>query len=246
MKLLQLNVWQGRFSRQIVKFLEAEQPDILCLQEVFSTSTEVKIPENMFDILQQILAKTGYEHHYFSPVFGMAVAGTTAEYGNAIVSRYPLVDCRTVFTEGEYNPSMTLETYFNNTRNLQLARVVTPSGDLQLANHHGHWEKTPEGNEQSLASMQVVAAELDKLSGPHIFAGDLNVRANTPTMKLFEGKLRNLTEEYQLPTTLSIVGKVQNIACDHILVSDDIQVKAFRAADELLSDHKALILDFEL
>jgi endonuclease/exonuclease/phosphatase family metal-dependent hydrolase len=247
-KLLHCNIWQGRLAGNFLKLVEKEQPDILCLQEVFSTQGVVKIPEYMFDVLEQILAKTGFEHHYFSPAFTSEYAGTKADFGNAIVSRYPIHDAQTVFTEGAYDSTVltTTENYTNNIRNVQLVRLETPAGDLHIANHHAHWEKTPEGSEQSVQSMSVVVEAIDKLSGPRILSGDMNVRANTPTMQLFKGRLRNLTEENNLQTTLSIVGKAVDVACDHILVSEEIQVKAYRVADELVSDHKALILEFDL
>jgi endonuclease/exonuclease/phosphatase family metal-dependent hydrolase len=247
MKLIQLNIWQGKLLAQILKFLDAEKPDIICLQEVFSSKQQIELPDSMFNSLEQIIAKLGYEYSFFSPTIGMDAFGSKVDYGNAVVSRYPLHNCRTIFTEGIYNPSTNTKNYFNNTRNLQLTQIDTPSGLLHLANHHGHWEKTPHGSAKSLEKMEVVAGEVQNLiDGALVVCGDMNLLAKSRAMQVFNPLLRNLTAENALPTTLSSLGKVTNVACDHMLVNEGVEVIAFCAADDLVSDHKALILEFEL
>lgn len=246
MKLLQLNIWQGRLMPQILKLVETVQPDILCLQEVFSSPRQVDMPDNMFSSFEALLTATGFAHSYFSPVFGVEITDTKAEFGNAIISRFPLQNLRTVFTEGSYLPSINADNYVGNTRNLQLAEAVLPGGILTLANHHAHWEKIPLGLEVSVEKMKAVAQTISELPRPLILSGDMNVVAESATMQVFNGMLRNLTAENQTKTTLSQLGKASDVACDHILVSQNVQVTSFKVADDLVSDHKALLLEFEI
>lgn len=69
-----------------------------------------------------------------------------------------------------------------------------------------------------------------KLTTPLIFAGDLNVNPNTPAMGLFDGWLEDLTKTYDTTDTLSPLGKVRDVACDHILTSTDVHVRSFANA----------------
>jgi endonuclease/exonuclease/phosphatase family metal-dependent hydrolase len=247
MRLLQLNIWQGRFSRQILELIDQQKPDLLCLQEAFSSQDPVATPERMFNSFEMILQQTGYAHSYFSPTFSSLYSDVKASFGNAIISRYPLLNTRTVFTNGEYVPHYNPATYNINIRNLQLACVrLENDREFMIANHHAHWNIDPLGDEISVAKMKLVKAELQKTSLPTIFSGDLNVTAASKSMRVFDGFLDDLTATHKVTSTLSSVGKVTNVACDHILINSGINVKAFQVRDELVSDHKALILDFEV
>jgi endonuclease/exonuclease/phosphatase (EEP) superfamily protein YafD len=94
--------------------------------------------------------------------------------------------------------------------------------------------------------MQSVKTMLQKLPTPLIFAGDLNVKSESPVMRVFDDFLEDLTATHNVGTTLSVLGKVTDVACDHILISDDVLVTDFRVADDLISDHKALVMEFEI
>jgi endonuclease/exonuclease/phosphatase family metal-dependent hydrolase len=246
-KLVQLNIWQGRLIWQILPFIAREQPDILCLQEVFSCEDEVKIPDLMCKSLQLITDKTGYEHVLFSPTFSTTFADARVEFGTAIVSKYPLHDTETIFINGQFMPDQNAKTYVPNTRNLQFAAAKLPDGStLSLANHHGYWEPSPVGSEITVSKSLLVKKHLERMSQPLIFTGDLNVTAASNAMRPFDGFLEDLTATHRIDSTLSPLAKVQNVACDHILVSDTIKVQRFEVSDDLLSDHKALVLEFSL
>lgn len=248
MKLMQLNLWMGKLSRTFLPLIEAEQPDVLCLQEVFS-APEIKVgfitPDNMFNSLE-LVQGLGYQHTYFSPVFNTTYAGFRVGFGNAIVSKFPLSDTQTIFTNGALMSNVDFNNYAFNTRNMQVAHVQTDQGSLALINHHAHWEKDPLGSPVSTARMQLVADIAKQQSGPTLVVGDFNVTPESPTMRVFDGSFKDLTAEYAVPTTLSEVGKAPDVACDHILVNSDITVKSFSVKDELVSDHKALVLEFEI
>ena len=80
MKLLQLNIWMGRLTWAASRFIEAEKPDIICLQEAYQTDANVKFPDRMFDCLDIIKETSGLEYVYFSPVLSMDIADGTADF----------------------------------------------------------------------------------------------------------------------------------------------------------------------
>ncbi|HET6924939.1 MAG TPA: endonuclease/exonuclease/phosphatase family protein, partial [Candidatus Saccharimonadales bacterium] len=143
-------------------------------------------------------------------------------------------------------PDLTPETRRDNTRNMQLATLDVGGSKLHVANHHAHWVMSPVGDEVSVEKMQLVAQKVRGLEGPVIVAGDLNVTAASPAMRVFDGLLTDLTATHDIPDTLSELGKVRNVPCDHILVNDQVKVNSFAVRDDLVSDHKTLVMEFEL
>jgi endonuclease/exonuclease/phosphatase family metal-dependent hydrolase len=246
-KLLQLNIWMGRLNRQILQLIEQEQPDILCLQEVGGANgAPIELSDyNMFNSLQFIQQKAGFEHSFFAPTLSFGFGKQVIGFGNAIISKYPLTNQQTVFTEGSYIDDHDIAKAFPQIRNLQLADLTVGDKTITVANHHGHWEPTSIGNDNSLQYMEKVITELHKASHPILFSADLNLSAESPAMRVFDGFLEDLTATHQLKTTLSPLGKVAGVACDHILVSPNIRVQNFYACEQLVSDHLGLVLEFD-
>jgi endonuclease/exonuclease/phosphatase family metal-dependent hydrolase len=246
-KLLQLNVWMGRLTRQIVPLIEREQPDIITAQEVFSAGSEIVFPDRTFNIAEEIRQYGGYDYVYFSPTWDMHVAGQTVQLGNATFSKYPIASSETIFTCGEAMHNMTADNYRVNTRNAQFVTLRVGGADILIVNHHAYWEADPAGSEASVTAMQHVTDKLRTFSDiPTVVAGDMNLNPNTPGMRLFDGIARDLTATHNISSTLSVLGKAENVACDHILVNDLIVVGGFHVLDDLVSDHKALMLEFDI
>lgn len=130
--------------------LEAEKPDILCMQEVLRTDADVVFPDRQFNSHELIQAQTGLQYGFFSPLWRMDVANGTAEMGNAILSRFPMSGQKTIFTNGEYVEHHTTENYIPNTRNLQIAQLDIDGNSVNILNHHAHWEQTPLGSDMSV------------------------------------------------------------------------------------------------
>ena len=246
MKLLQLNIWEGKLLKEVLAFIDKEKPDILCLQEVYSCTGDIPFPDTMFNSLELIQQQIGYDHVFFSPVFTAVYSEVLASFGIAIISRFPLENKQTIFTNGVFDPNLTAKSYTANTRILQTCKVSIGDKSLSLANHHGHRELDPLGNEISIEKMKFVKAKLQELPLPLVFSGDLNITSESPAMRVFDGFLKDLTAEHNIKSTLSQLGKAKNVACDHILVSDDIQVTDFNVSEKLISDHKALIMNFDI
>lgn len=250
MKLLQLNAWMGKLSWAAERFIEQEKPDIICLQEVFQADVSIMIPDRMFHCLELFKQASGLGYCYFSPAIGVDIAGGNADFGNAILSRYPLQLTETMFTHSEYTQSFaprTLEeTARTIPRNIQIVEVITTNGLVTIVNHHGHWEPTPLGTEVSAAKMNLVADRVRQIKGALIMAGDLNVTPESKTMRVFDGWLHDLVAQSGAVTTLSKVGRPLDVVCDHILTNDHIEVKDLIVDKAVVSDHLPLVMDFEL
>lgn len=246
MKLLQLNVWMGRLTRQILPLIEREQPDIITTQEMFSGDAIVRFPDGTFNLLEILKEQGNYEHSYFSPVCEFNFAGVKTGFGNGVLSKYPVIAADTVYTHGSFHPDGNTFEWDQNSRNAQVVTLDIGGQPLHIANHHGYWEPNPVGSEKTVKAMQVLADAVRKLDGPLLVAGDLNVDPGTPAMRVFDDWLEDLTGSHGVTNTLSTLGKLQGVAPDHILVSSDVRVKDFRVLDDLVSDHKALVIEFAI
>lgn len=94
--------------------------------------------------------------------------------------------------------------------------------------------------------MKILTKVLSGVSGPLILAGDLNVRTESPAMRVFDGWLEDLTDTHKIKDTLTAFGKVREVPCDHILVSEEVKVLKFEVSNALVSDHTPLILEFDI
>lgn len=244
MKVLQLNVWMGRLTRQIMPLIEREQPDIITAQEIFDVEGSVPLPDRMFTLTQEILATGMFPYHYFSATMTMQVAGKNADFGNAIFSKYPIVNAETIFNYGSFVEGVTADTVQPNTRNAQFVTLAVDGVEMLVVNHHAYWEANPLGSQTSADCLAVIADRLHEIQEkPIIFAGDLNLIAEAPAMRVFDGLLEDLTATHHIVSTLSPLGKVKDIACDHILVNEQVDVTDFRVLEAIVSDHAALVLE---
>lgn len=247
MKLLQLNVWMGRLTRQILPLIEELQPDIITAQEVFSSHQEVPFPDTTFNVFELMQKAGGFTHTYFSPIGDFDYSGVKVGVGNGVLSRYELSSENTIFTNGSFQANADVSIFEANVRNVQFVTMGLPDGQtLHVVNHHAYWQPNPVGDEKTVSSMQKVVDEVTKLEGAVILAGDLNVDPGTPAMQLYDSLLEDLTGTHGVTNTMSRLGKLRGVAPDHILVSPEVKVQAFRVLEDLVSDHQALLLEFDL
>lgn len=244
MKIIQVNIWGGKLGQQIVDFLRAEQPDFVCMQEV--NDLKGRSGGKLFATLDELKAAGGFSDTFMSPTYSFHHMQRELEYGNAILSKFPLTTNATIFTEGKYKRNYDVMNDGSNIRNLQHIIVSIDGKSLHILNHHGHHEPgSKAGNEETAKQMRIIADEIDKTTGPLIFCGDLNLAPNTPSLAVLNDKLTNLSVVHKLQNTYSQFNQGQ-VVCDYIFVNDQIKVQHFEMSEALISDHKALVLEFEL
>jgi endonuclease/exonuclease/phosphatase family metal-dependent hydrolase len=136
MRLLSYNIHKGIGGRdrlyrlqRVIDVIEAENPDVLCLQEVARDS-----PRSHFDDQPHLLT----EYFKFTGVlYQQTVHLQRGGYGNLILSRWPLAS--------KHQISLRLNT--KKPRGAQLVVIETPEGPLHLVNFHlgladaeRHWQ----------------------------------------------------------------------------------------------------------
>lgn len=243
MKILQLNIWGGKLSRQIVDLLRREQPDVVCLQEVITIAGGESF---FFEDLEEIQKHTGYEHAYHAPSHTFNLMKRKADWGNAILSRSPFLETADVYTYGEPIPDFDFlkDTDYNTGRVLQHAIIETENGPLHILNHHGyHVHSHKNGDDETLRQCGLIADYVKGLEGRIVLCGDFNLLPDSSSIELINSFLVNhVIENKVLTTRTPLTHKTE--ACDFIFTSPDIEVKSFQVLDDIVSDHKALTIDF--
>lgn len=243
MKILQINIWGGKLDRNLRSFLQREKADILCLQEV------VKLPGGysfFFEDLEEIQNNAGYEYVHFTPSYECNFMHRKMSWGNAILSKKPFIKTNDLYTYLEKVDDFDrLEhTDYNAGRALQHAVIKTNKGFLNLLNHHGyHINGHKNGDNETLRQCGLIADYIKELEGPVVLCGDFNLVPDSPSIKLINDRLINHVKENRIATTrTSLTHKTE--ACDYIFTSPDIEIKTFEVFDDVVSDHKALMIEF--
>jgi endonuclease/exonuclease/phosphatase family metal-dependent hydrolase len=243
MKLVQLNIWGGRLEKQVANFLEEQQPDIACLQEAISIQGNGAIFVG-FETLQQSWHKPIYSFH--TPMFSFKFMNRIASFGNGIISTRPFIKKEALYTNLEPREDFDFEMHDYNVRNLQHVQFDIHGKKLHILNHHGHHIPAHKnGNESTMRQMKQIRNYINKLDGSIILTGDFNLSPQSKSLELINEKLDNLSVKYQLDTTRNELTYKKEV-CDYIFVNDQVKVKDFVASDALVSDHKALILEFDI
>lgn len=242
MKILQLNVWTGRIKGALLEFFQRNDFDVICLQEAVWAGENERL-QNFFVTIGQIKEASGLKNEMRSSNWKMNIFsdGDIMRQGNVILSREEIVTERTEVVYGEDALANSVEDFYNHAYTLQIAKLRS---GLNIVNHHGYWQPTPVGNETTTEVMKRVGEIVKELDGPVVMCGDLNVIHEAPAMRELDF-LRDLTHENGIKNTLSGLKFSGEVACDHILVNDAVEVMDFKVLDDLVSDHKALAVEIK-
>ncbi|MBK9973570.1 MAG: endonuclease/exonuclease/phosphatase family protein [Planctomycetes bacterium] len=235
MRLLTYNIHKGIGGRdrryrleRIVRVLEHEQPDIICLQEV-----DRHLDRSRFDDQPRLLAE-----HFNLParMFQLNHHVATGGYGNLLLSRWPF---------GRHHQT-SLRYRAKKNRGAQVAEVLTPSGPLRLVNWHlGLAEAERQWQAHTLLAHP---AYTEIQPAATLVVGDFNDWRDALKPLFAAQGLRSLTSppsRFRTFPAWMAVGALDKVyACPRISLERS-HVVASRLA-RVASDHLPLVVDFEL
>lgn len=243
MRILQLNVWTGRIKGALLEFLKKSDFDVICIQEAVWGGRQAEL-ENFFATVEQLKEASGLKYDSRSSNWGMKIfsGDNIMEQGNAILSKDDFIEKKDEVVHNEYSVVRSAQDFYEHAYTVQVAKLKS---GLNIVNHHGYWKPTPMGDEATVEVMKKVANIVKGLKGPVVMCGDLNIVHESPAMRELDF-LHDLTYEHSIDNTLSGLKFNGKVACDHILVSDDVAVKDFRVLNDIVSDHKALVVEIAI
>lgn len=241
MKILQLNIWGGRLGLQIIELINKEKPDIVCFQEVIDIKGGGGF---FFTELEKIKLDTGFEYCDFAPSFGFNVMKRKAQFGLAILSTLPFMKTANIATGLDYEDDFDVIDTDYNIRTLQHVEVECSGQTLHILNHHGHHVPGhKDGNDETLRQCKLIVDYMEDLDGQIVLCGDFNLNSDSESLGYIDKKFTNHTKEKEVITTrTNLTHKTE--ACDYIFTNQKIEVKTFNVLDDVVSDHKALVVEF--
>lgn len=211
--------------RRIGQFLTETGADIVLLQEMDTRPSERDIERDISDICAG---------NAFSLVASPALEEKDGWYGNAILTRFKILDHETLDVSQQGRQP----------RNVQVAVVQTEKGPLTVVNTHKGLKKIERRNQFALL-YDFLAERLSKKPMPLVLAGDFNewqffTRAFKALNALLNQKKVGPTFPSQFPL----------FSLDRVWASDDITVieckKLTSRNARLFSDHLPIQVDIRL
>jgi endonuclease/exonuclease/phosphatase family metal-dependent hydrolase len=243
MKLMTLNVWQGRLERVLLKHLEQQNVDFACMQEAVDYEGKTG---GLISSYSKIGASLRLDQQFFSPLYALKFGSKSITFGNVIYSNLPFEQSETIFTRGQYKDDFDFDVDDYNIRALQHTLVKVGDKKLHILNHHGHHIDAHKlGDEETMRQSALIIEYIKQLDGAVILCGDFNLSPESESIKQFDSILQNLPVTHSLETTRSLLAYKKEV-CDYIFVNESVEVKDFSMDDTIISDHNALILDFEI
>jgi endonuclease/exonuclease/phosphatase family metal-dependent hydrolase len=172
----------------------------------------------VFLTIENIQKNNNLKYTAIAPVFSFVLMKGVARFSNCIISSFPIRKSETIFTHLEHQENFDFNEHNSNVRNF-IHAVIDVNG--QIGEYIG------------------------QLNGPVILTGDFNLAPHSESLEVINSRLTNLSLAHHLKTTrTSLTHKTE--VCDYVFVNDDIKVNKFYASDKIVSDHKALVLEFEI
>lgn len=169
-----------------------------------------------------------------------------AEFGNTIISRLPIAKSSTIFTNLEFTENFSPEEHDYNIRNFVHAVIPHKGKGLNIITHHGHHVREHKnGDSQTDKQMNLISEYINTLNGPIILTGDFNLHPASKSLLPINKLMTNLSDKYSLTTTRNELTNKTEV-CDYIFVNKDIKVKKFYAHSRIVSDHQALVMEFDI
>lgn len=211
--------------RRIGQYLAKRKADIVLLQEMDTRPASRKTEQDIDDICASGV---------FELVKSPALNESTGWYGNAVLTRYPVVSEETLdVSQDGFQP-----------RNIQTVSVETPRGPLTVVNTHKGLKKRERRSQFELLH-DYIAGRLSRHPTPLVLAGDFN------EWQFFTSAFRKLdTTLNQHKVGATFPSKFPLFSLDRVWTSDDVSVKQVRrlknGQTKVLSDHLPVQIDIEL
>ncbi|MEN9557867.1 MAG: hypothetical protein RL141_236 [Candidatus Parcubacteria bacterium] len=246
MRLITLNTWGGRVTKELLDFLARHEAttDLFCFQEVYHRATHTHMEQGgmdpdltLYDDMEKALPNhQGYFRPQYLETYGLAM----------FVKKNIAVAAEDEHFVHHHKGFIPEEIVGHHARNVQSVSIKQQDGDLHIFNFHGLWNGGGKGDsEPRLEQSRKLAEYIKGFTGKKILCGDFNLLPDTESLKLIEQiPLRNLVKEYGVTSTRTSYYEKENRFADYILVNEGVNVIDFNVLPDEVSDHSPLFIEF--
>ncbi len=257
-RIFDLYEWdkKGDNERNIMKLIQKENPDIICFQEYYNTSSDIQPSYHTMLELTKVL---GYPYHYFQITTKLR---KTDEWGIAIFSKFPIVDSGQIDLGKTHNSASFADVLIHNKRyrvfNMHLQSIKLAEREYAfLDNVKMENERDFSASKNILRKIKRAflrrSGQADKVAAaiaasPYavIVCGDMN---DTPASYTYTAIGNNLTDVFLqsgFGFGKSYTGLVPTLRIDYMFVSPKIKSCSTYLVKQPFSDHYPLISILDL
>lgn len=203
------------------------EADIIGLQEIYDEGQDADYQSQA----KIIAEKLGYHYYYFAEAIRF---GGVNPYGNAIISRYPIISAETIMIP---DPEIKKYDGYYETRCLLKATIDVRNGLNVLVSHFG---LNPDEQENAV---ETVVSNIPK---EHcVLMGDFNME---PDNQILNPIMQSLQDTAKVFSTykLSYPSDTPKVKIDYIFVSKDLKVEYADIPEIISSDHRPHVATIEL
>lgn len=238
---------------KMLEQLRRTNADVLCFQEFVQASGN-----EFYDNLGYIRRELGYPYFYFP-----RGAGFKNWYGQAIFSRYPLIDTGYLTFPSPGTPEKLiwgdlvigqrivrlytshLQSYKLRPEDYERIEKIKNREDSLLENSRSIWTKLHRATTIRGQQADLVRTELDRCAYPIIFTADLNDVPNSYAYHRVRGPLQDAFLEKGFGVGRTFNALAPTLRIDYILSTSEFNVLQFQRIARDLSDHYMLVADLE-
>jgi len=234
---------------KIIEFIKKESPDIICLQEFYTNSSNLKLQ----NIINQ-LSKTKYYHIEYPNI-------NNHSYGIATFSKYPIVDRGIIRYENTSNITIYTDIktqgkivrIFNN--HLQSIRFKKDNYSfITNSKNYSDNKKMKEIKDISYRlkdafikrakQADILSEQISATPYPIIVCGDFNDTPISYTYHKIKGDLNDAFTKSGKGLGTTYIGNFPSYRIDYFLYSNDFAVQNYKVPHIKLSDHYPLVCEF--
>lgn len=238
MRIMTYNIQHGRdhHTPDRDNILLSQIADVIReLDPVFCTLNEVRNEGKLPDYTNQAKAigdALGW-HHYFAEAIRF---DGDNPYGNAIVSKYPIVEAETILI-----PDPAVKKYDGYYETRCVLKAVLDMEGKPFTVFTAHFGLNPDEAENAV---NTVLTEVRKCNTPFCLQGDFNLQPDSPLLRpIFEELVDTACAGFGPMFTFSSDDPFEKI--DYIFVSKDVNVLSADAPVVIASDHTPFIADID-
>ncbi len=229
----------------IVNFLQQQNADIICLQEVRLRKNSI------FNLKGTVDKLNGISHYQY--------ARSSSTYGSVIMTRYPIVDMGEIRFENSQNISIYsdvkiqkdtvriinvhLQSYYIDPKRYSIIDSLDITGEKDLKEVREMGSKFKRGFKLRAEQVRVIRKYIDDSPYPVIVCGDFN---DTPASYSYRTLAKDLNDAFVSSGKgigRTYVGKLPSFRIDYVLYSDSFKSYNFQTYSFHMSDHLPISTD---
>lgn len=253
-RLFDLYNWSNNEETRndILNFLQSENPDIICFQEYFYTSSNYF---NTRDTLLQLIDAKNYIEQFTDSVTEPKTNGKKSYFGSAIYTKYPIINNGNIIFDNDHsNHAMWADILINDDTirifNAHLGSIRFQPADYDIIGGKGNPQRYSSKQPQNIIgrlnlgfrkrvgqSIQVIE-EIKKSPYPVILCTDMNDTPLSYTYNQFSDILNDCFIEKGNGIGSTYIGNYPFLRIDYIWHDNHINCSGFNTLGVDYSDHR--------